>query len=297
MATTMRQCSWCWRVGCVDVAETAGFVCSTCRNDSKFSVDSILGWRSKAEEPLVPMLWSVFPHSEIQRDIEPFRRPDGRTAYNYNFVVPEYRLAIDFVSDHQVLPVSGDDEDEDVNYRAAKVGFDEGKQQETWNNNYRWITLPLDVNEARSKLLQAVNEVYVKHIDGHTSQVLSPKLQGDAGWDLVCDETVICPPGVGTDIPSQVYLEIPNHLYAIVQARSSTSKKRLLVLPGVIDPAYRGQIFTMTFNPTTESVIVNKGDRISQLLFFYRIPHLHINPTYELRQSERGSRGFGSTGG
>ena len=91
-------------------------------------------------------------------------------------------------------------------------------------------------------------------------------------------------------------MALPNHLYAVVQARSSTSKKNLLILPGVIDAGYRGQIFVMAYNLSNKSIIISKGDRIAQLLIFQRVPWLQIEYVDNLRPSERGHMGFGSTG-
>jgi dUTP pyrophosphatase len=245
-------------------------------------------------DEMTPLMWACFPHYQIIKNgtIEGVTDMEIRELV-FDYVIPECRLAIDFLGDIQLVPPVGNAVDMDA--RQLRIYSDEAKEAGARQMNWRWISLSKSDPDVRNKLISLINEVYVKDIDGGV-HVLTPRLQGDAGWDLVCDADTVCMPGVGTDIPSQVYLEIPNHLYAIVQARSSTSKKRLLVLPGVIDPSYRGQIFTMTFNPTNEPVLVKKGDRISQLLFFYRIPHLHINPVTELRQSERGSRGFGSTG-
>lgn len=275
-----RVCRFCWRVAYSDSG--APTECGKCEAPAVY-VDK--------HQFLMPMLWSVLSQYQVVEN-SPVNGvvDDNGDNIVFDFVVPECRIAIDFIDDDQLLS------SEPLDGQAERIALDDAKESGTRAANYRWITLPTNVAEARSKLLEKVNEVYVKEVDGKL-HILTPRLQGDAGWDLVCDEDTVCPPGVGTDIPSQVFLEIPNHLYAIVQARSSTSKKRLLVLPGVIDPAYRGQIFTMTFNPTSDPVMVKKGDRISQLLFFYRIPHLHVDPVYELRKSERGSRGFGSTGG
>lgn len=297
----IRQCKGCWRV-----VETR-YTCEKCTGFSRTGSIKpyvLLKWEEFMAS-VRPMFWSVFSHCNIEWDATPSwctfikEETDGFGSKIHEFdvafdaIIPEYRLAVDFVDDLQALPV---DEEQDTFAQIDRVRVDDAKQKCCVLNNFRHVSLPMDVDKARNKLLEIINEIYVLDRDGKPQQILSPKLQGDAGWDLVCDEDVVCLPGVGTDIPSQVFLEIPNHLYAVVQARSSTSKKRLLVLPGVIDPAYRGQIFTMTFNPTTEPVLIKKGDRISQLLFFPRIPHLHVNPVSSLRPSERGIRGFGSTG-
>lgn len=242
-------------------------------------------------DPIRQMLWSIFSHCEINEYSTINGVKSNGTALVFDVVVPEYRLAIDFIDDKQVMPVIGQVPD-----CAARLKFEHDKEEQTRLNNWRWITLPTDIVKARNELLNAMNELLVRQVGSSESTLLTPKLQGDAGWDIVCSQDMVCPAQRGTDIPSDLYLEIPNHLYGVVQARSSTSKKRLLVLPGVIDPAYRGQIFVMAYNLTDETMVIKKGDRIAQLLFFHRVPHLHLQLVNELRPSERGTRGFGSTG-
>lgn len=288
----IRTCRGCWRI--VSSQSNTQPVCTTCAGFNRiFESTATHEWIAFSID-VKPMLWSLFPHSDIKFG---FDTNVGLTHDNqfvlFDVFIPEYRLLIDFISDDQLLMPSDDTASETDRNLYMQI-FDL-KEEFTKQNNLRYVTIQRDVDVARSELINVINEVYVLD-SGNGIQILHPKLQGDAGWDLVCDQDTECPPHVGTDIPSQVFLEIPNHLYAIVQARSSTSKRRLLVLPGVIDPGYRGQIFTMTFNPTGETVHIKKGDRISQLLFFYRVPHLHINPVRELRASQRGSAGFGSTG-
>jgi len=221
-----------------------------------------------------PMLWSMFPHSHVLWwDKSVYIRGQKLT---FDVHIPEYRLAIDF------------DKAEDL--------YSESKSVLLEQNNYRYLVLPDDVDEARHKLVESANEIYLLDRDGAPIQILSPKLQGDAGWNLVCDQDVVCPPRGFLDIPSNVFLEMPNHLYGVVQARSSTSKRRLIVLPGVIDPGYRGQIFTMVHNLSDEPVAIKAGNSVSQMLFMYRVPHLHINPVSKLKPSDRNDNGFGSTG-
>lgn len=292
----VKNCKFCFRVV---ISEEINYnsVCREC-NDHLYShgqeYDSTVRLRY---EPLTQMLWSVFSQYQIHTDatLDGVVDKHGHQIV-FDYVIPECRLAIDIVADDQTYLNLGLGGSYELSKGSEnKIATDHAREERTRQTNYRWATLPEDPNDARNKLLDLLNEVYVKETDGKV-HVLTPRLQGDAGYDLVCDEDTMCLPGVGTDIPSQVYLEIPNHMYAIVQARSSTSKKRLLVLPGTIDSSYRGQIFTMMFNPTAESVLVKKGDRVSQLLFFCRMPHLHLNTVPELRPSERASRGFGSTG-
>ena len=72
-------------------------------------------------------------------------------------------------------------------------------------------------------------------------------------------------------------------------------KKFIDVGAGVIDQDYRGNVGVVLFNFGEEEFVVNKGDRIAQLVLerIY-IPELEELPT--LDNTDRGQGGFGSTG-
>lgn len=77
---------------------------------------------------------------------------------------------------------------------------------------------------------------------------------------------------------------------ALLIGRSSSGINGLVVLPGVIDADFTGQIMIVAFTlfpPCT----VEKGSRIAQLLLFSKHP-----ATPQGADSKRGGSGFGSTG-
>lgn len=212
------------------------------------------------------MLWSLFPGSSIEHNY-------SVGAHRYEWAVPEYRIVIwseEWLEDHTV------------------------SQTDLWNNNWRYIQLSDDIHESRNRIIEEMNTIRV--LDSAGQAILTPRLVGDAGWDVVTSEDVLVPAGGKVDIPSDLFMEMPNHLYGIVQARSSTSKRGLIILPGVIDPAYRGRIYAMAYNPNNHHVLVSKGDRIVQMLFMPRTPHLSKATVNQLSPTVRGTAGFGSTG-
>ena len=289
-----KVCSHCFRVA--NMKRRA----DTCLCDNCFSPDNGQLWgatriREMTMDGLLPMLWSVFSHAKILRNETIDTKDKQAQVALFDFVVPEYRLAIDFYDGDNVPPKFGMTVNEIKLSVSERETFDSMKEAVTRNNDYRWLVLPTEINEARNILLDSLNTVYVKR-NGGESHILTPRMIGDIGWDLKAAQDAICNPGCGTDIPSDVYLEIPNHLYAIVQARSSTSKRRLLVLNGLLDPCYRGSIYTMVFNPTQEAINIKEGDRIAQLVFYHRVAHIHTEKVDDLRQSSRNKNCFGSTG-
>lgn len=97
--------------------------------------------------------------------------------------------------------------------------------------------------------------------------------------------------------PTDLRIEIPYTHWASIEARSSTSKKSLIVPKGVIDPGYRGELFAQIINVGKEPVTIHHGDRLIQLILHERmVKDFEIIEVDELSESERGETGFGSSG-
>ena len=122
--------------------------------------------------------------------------------------------------------------------------------------------------------------------------------EGDAGLDMTAtrmwfdDDSNVC---YGTGIS----MEIPKGYVGLVFPRSSIAKKDLLLsnAVGVIDSGYRGEI-TAKFKISGE--YSNKhfykiGERICQIIIM-PYPKIEFEEVEELSETERGDRGYGSTG-
>lgn len=123
-------------------------------------------------------------------------------------------------------------------------------------------------------------------------------LPGDAGFDMIVSETCRVHIGNFVDIPCGVNIELPYDCWAMVTGRSSTLRKRqLLVHTGIIDQGYRGPLFAGVWNLGDEVATVEKGERIAQLIPMpLTSMMLTMQPVAELGPSIRGGAGFGSTG-
>ena len=120
---------------------------------------------------------------------------------------------------------------------------------------------------------------------------------GDAGLDLTAASIV-------SDTTTQVIydtglaIEIPEEHVGLIFPRSSICNYELELSNsvGVVDSGYRGTI-RFVFNKTNgiDSVKYNVGDRIGQLLIL-PYPEIELVEVDELNDSERGHKGFGSTG-
>lgn len=138
-----------------------------------------------------------------------------------------------------------------------------------------------------------------KKIVYHSGPNLRPAYPGDAGFDLVTAEDFKVDSFTYGLVPCEVRVEFPEGVWGWITGRSSTIQKyNLLVLPGVIDSGYRGELFVAVWNMRHEPVEVKKGDRIGQLILMPNVTEQYT-PEQVLvinTESARGSRGFGSSG-
>ena len=116
-----------------------------------------------------------------------------------------------------------------------------------------------------------------------------------AGYDLYTAETIDCPPGKVTPVPTGIATEIPPSYAGLVWDRSGMGKKGLTVFGGVIDEDYRGEWFVMLYNSTDQTYTVNAGDRVAQFLV-QLVRQDAIVEVDTLTETERGANGFSSTG-
>ena len=117
-----------------------------------------------------------------------------------------------------------------------------------------------------------------------------------AGVDLyaACDKVI---PPFGKDlITTDIAIKLPNDTYGRIAPRSGLAKNHHIdVGAGVIDADYSGNISVVLFNHSNTNFIVNKGDRIAQLICC-KIVIPHVCEVQKIDECKRGKNGFGSTG-
>ena len=89
----------------------------------------------------------------------------------------------------------------------------------------------------------------------------------DAAMDLRALERVVLSPGVAQAVPTGIAIELPRGHEAQVRPRSGLALKHSVTVNfGTIDPGYRGEIRVVMFNLGRADYVVEKGDRIAQLI-------------------------------
>lgn len=118
---------------------------------------------------------------------------------------------------------------------------------------------------------------------------------GDAGLDICLQEDIIVYPGQTVRSPAKITLDLAPYVAAHVMTRSSTSDKRVTIIPTVIDQSYNGKeisIFVSNFN--TYPVSLKRGDYLAQIVLMPYFTFANETGTQMNRARNEGER-FGSS--
>ncbi|MCW8848608.1 MAG: dUTP diphosphatase [Melioribacteraceae bacterium] len=124
--------------------------------------------------------------------------------------------------------------------------------------------------------------------------------EGSSGMDVraAIEKSLVIPMGKVALIPTNLSVEIPLGYEIQVRPRSGLAAKNgigVLNSPGTIDSDYRGEVKIILFNFGSEDFVINRGDRIAQLVIA-EVIQAKIVESENLNNSDRGEGGFGHTG-
>ncbi len=140
------------------------------------------------------------------------------------------------------------------------------------------------------------------HPDEDNKELELPRYHSDnaSGVDVsaAIAESVILQPGQIQLFPTGFSVAIPEGYEIQVRPRSGLAIKHGVTVinsPGTIDADYRGEVRIGLINLGAEPFIINRGDRIAQLVL---APVMRINFAImtKLANTSRGDGGFGHTG-
>lgn len=121
---------------------------------------------------------------------------------------------------------------------------------------------------------------------------------GSVCFDLLAREKTEIPPQSLGLIPCNIIIETPPGYMFIVVPRSSTPRKKGLLIPhglGIIDQDYSGdkdEVLFQVYNFKNEPVTIEKGERLAQGCFV-KIEKVDFTEVERVADKNRG--GFGST--
>lgn len=90
--------------------------------------------------------------------------------------------------------------------------------------------------------------------------------QQPASYDLRAEETTFLSHGACTLVPSLEWVELPADVAATLRCRSSFGRRGILIGGGFVDPGFRGQLTLCLVNMGAEDVVVEKEERIVQII-------------------------------
>ena len=166
------------------------------------------------------------------------------------------------------------------------------------------IAKEMDITELRA--MQSITREKAKEIKNNMNK-LNIKLLSDnatvptranptdSGLDLYVSETVSIPPKTTKIVKTDIAIELPVGYEGQVRPRSGTSlKTKLRVALGTIDQTYHKEIGIITDNISDKPIIVQKGQRLAQLVIA-PVVYPDANVVKEFKyESDRS--GYGSTG-
>jgi dUTP pyrophosphatase len=122
---------------------------------------------------------------------------------------------------------------------------------------------------------------------------------GASGMDLCADieHDLRIDPMKRTLIPTGIAVALPLGFEAQIRPRSGIALKHGLTMinsPGTIDSDYRGEIQLIAINLGSEPVLIQRGQRIAQMVI-QRVIRAHWQEVEDLPASQRQDGGFGHT--
>lgn len=130
--------------------------------------------------------------------------------------------------------------------------------------------------------------------------------EGDVGWDLHVLEDTWISAFTGVDVRTGIAIALPLGYFGRIVGRSSALRKKgLLVVEGIIDAGFRGELFSYVYNPGIEriqemgdsgpGIWLERGQSVAQLIV-HRVEPARFVEVNHLAPSVRGTNGFGSSG-
>jgi dUTP pyrophosphatase len=121
-----------------------------------------------------------------------------------------------------------------------------------------------------------------------------------AGMDICAavENDLVLDPGQISLVPTGFAMALPHGFEAQIRPRSGlavTYGLSIINAPGTIDADYRGEVKIALINLGQEPVILQRGDRIAQMVV-QRVYQARIEVVQRLEDTDRSAGGFGHTG-
>lgn len=144
-------------------------------------------------------------------------------------------------------------------------------------------------------------KIKIKYINKSDNENPVYAKEGDSGFDLRANESGVLKSLERKLVSTGLFFELPDGYEMQVRPRSGLALKHgitVLNTPGTVDTGYRGEIKVLLINLSNEEFTWEKGERIAQGVIASRVSSDFgdLVEVTEIKESERGEGGFGSTG-
>lgn len=148
--------------------------------------------------------------------------------------------------------------------------------------------------------MKAMNTCKIKFTVENGAKIPTYQTSGAAGADISAfiKEDIVLHPFERAMIPTGIKIAIQDGFEVQVRPRSGLAAKNgvtVLNTPGTIDSDYRGEIKVILINLGKDDFVVKNGERIAQLVAS-PVTQAVFEKADSLGETERGEKGFGSTG-
>ncbi len=140
--------------------------------------------------------------------------------------------------------------------------------------------------------------IKIKRID-KTLPLPKYESKGACCFDLLSRQQIVIAPHQLGLIPTNIIIDVPEGYMFIVVPRSSTPRKKGLLIPhgiGIVDQDYNGpkdEVLFQVLNFSDKEVIIEKGERLAQGCLV-AIAKAYFKEVEKIGETNRG--GYGSTG-
>ena len=168
---------------------------------------------------------------------------------------------------------------------------------------------PFDIHESQDGFVRPV-PILVKKVH-HDAKLPQKSYDGDIAWDISCvpddkwhgcilgETTETCfelMPGESHTFRTGIKVAAPKNYGFLLRERSGLAvKNNISLAAGVIEGTYRNEWMVHLRNLSNEPKTFYTGDKIAQAVLTYIYP-AQISEANELPETQRGEKGFGSSG-
>jgi dUTP pyrophosphatase len=125
--------------------------------------------------------------------------------------------------------------------------------------------------------------------------------ESDSGFDLHSVSDIVIPPFGRALVPTGLCFDIPDGYEMQVRTKSGLAiNQGLMVLnsPGTVDNGYNGEVKAIIFNTNPHEVTIHEGMKVGQAVLTSVVngKWVELIKVSEIKEKDRNSNGFGSTG-